>query len=245
MSRGTYRLTRRLDPRALFFAAGVAACLFSRMESRADEPATPNQAIAVDTPKVSVSALDLTVEPPVAPPTDDTARGFRRKLGLTRTPTTDAPSAAPWYRTGGGALVVVLVLVGVLFAVVRKWSPSVRGGESGVMKVVSRTALSPRHSLALVHLGRRLVLVGISPDRVDAVTEVTDAEEVAELSARLALPMSGAKTPFGHLLSDETLQYAPVASDPPHRPASTRTRGGVSTASLRDLLHRLKALQSK
>jgi flagellar biogenesis protein FliO len=92
-------------------------------------------------------------------------------------------SDRPWYGTGIGALAIVLGLIVVLFLVLRRWTPSLRTGGSGVVQIVGRTVLAPRQSLVLVQLGRRLVLIGVSAERIQPVCEITDNEEAAAILA--------------------------------------------------------------
>ena len=57
--------------------------------------------------------------------------------------------------------------------------------------MAARVVISPKHSAALLRMGNRYVLVGISGDRMASLTEVTDAEEVATLTARLGVGAGG------------------------------------------------------
>ena len=85
--------------------------------------------------------------------------------------------STPWYRTGIGALAVVLALVAGAYWVVRRWMPSARTVDAGVMKLVGRTGLTPKQSLALVQVGRRYVVVGVSPDRLDSLCEISETHK--------------------------------------------------------------------
>jgi hypothetical protein len=114
------------------------------------------------------------------------------------------------------------------------------------MSVVGRAALTPKHSMALVRLGRRFVLVGISADRMSALSEITDPEEVAELAARTTnTAVSKASREFDDLLQREAGDYRDTfeESPPASRPAASPVAGVI--APLSDLLNRLRALQSK
>ena len=101
-----------------------------------------------------------------------------------------------WYQPGIGALSVVLVLVGALYLGLRRWSPSLRVSDRGVLRVVARTGLTPKHHLALVQLGRRFVLVGTSQEQVATLCEVTDPIEVAELAAQTSVSSAGGGNGF-------------------------------------------------
>ena len=151
----------------------------------------------------------------------------------------------PWYRTGVGALAIVLVLVGGATWVVRRWLPAARAGESAVLRVVARTSLSPKHSLALVRLGRRFLLVGVSGDRVNTLCDVHDADEVSELAARtgtLAKPGAG---DFDGQLLREVADYGGAPSLEAVGGESTRGKRPRPREPLNDLLRKLRALQSK
>jgi len=91
------------------------------------------------------------------------------------------PDAGAWLRTLG-ALGVVVALIFVVRLVLKRLGrrPDVAArGEA--MEVVARAPLGSRQQLALVRLGRRLVLVGTGPGGMSCLAEVTDADEVAEL----------------------------------------------------------------
>lgn len=128
----------------------------------------------------------------------------------------DAPGASgaqstPSYLTGLGALAVVLVLIGLAAWAVKRWMPAARGGGSGVLQIVGRANLSAKHTLALVQIGRRFVMVGVAGDRVTALCEVSDPDEVAELAARVDTSDKQAGPGFDHLLHGEAACYREVA----------------------------------
>lgn len=91
---------------------------------------------------------------------------------------------APWYRTSFGALALVLGLMALLYFGLRRWAPSIKVQDAGLVRVMGRTVVGPRQSLLLVSVGHRVVLVGVSPDRIDRVCEISDADEVAAMTAQ-------------------------------------------------------------
>lgn len=91
----------------------------------------------------------------------------------------------PWYRSAVASLVIVLLLLGGVYWVVRRWVPIAKAPDNRVIQVVARTAISPKQGLALVRFGRRFVLVGTSPDRMDVLADVSDPAEVADLVMQL------------------------------------------------------------
>jgi len=152
-------------------------------------------------------------------------------------------AGVPWYRTGLGALVIVLGAVIGVFFLLRRWIPSARMVDNGILRVVGRTPLTPKQHIALVKVGRRFVAVGVSPDRVDALCEISDPEEVADLTVR-----GGAQTArggnFDEWLFREAAEYCePVDRLPEERPPSSAA--SRSPKPLKDLLHRLRKMKSQ
>lgn len=79
-------------------------------------------------------------------------------------------------------LAAVLALIAIIVWAVKKYLPNVRRlTGSTAMKVVARTHLSPRQSIAVVRLGRRLLVVGQTADSLTPLGVVEDPEEVSEL----------------------------------------------------------------
>ncbi len=90
-------------------------------------------------------------------------------------------TSVPWYRSPFAALVVVLGVIGAVAAGVRRWVPAARAVSSDQMRVVGRTAISSKQSAVLLHVGKRVVLLGVTSDRVNTLAEITDESEVAQL----------------------------------------------------------------
>lgn len=106
----------------------------------------------------------------------------------------------PWYRSGVASLVIVLLLLAGIYWAVRRWVPIAKAPDNRVIQVVARTAISPKQGLALVRLGRRFVLVGTSPDRMDVLADVSDPAEVADLVMQLGGADRQRKGQFDKLL---------------------------------------------
>jgi len=93
------------------------------------------------------------------------------------------PDDAGWWRTIGALAAVVALIFGLRW-VLRRLGRSPRAGGGGLaMEVVAHAPLGARQQLALVRLGRRLVLVGTGPSGMSPLAEVTDPDEVSELLA--------------------------------------------------------------
>lgn len=85
-----------------------------------------------------------------------------------------------WLRT----LAALALVVGLIFAirwVLRRLGPGAKApAGSETLKVLARSSLSARHQLYAVRFGRRVVLVGMGPEGLTALGEITDADEIAE-----------------------------------------------------------------
>jgi flagellar biogenesis protein FliO len=78
-------------------------------------------------------------------------------------------------------LVVLAAIVGGAIAVRRFFPRTNRLGGGGVINLLASHYLSGRQSLCLVRLGRRAILLGVTPERITPVAEINDAEELADL----------------------------------------------------------------
>jgi flagellar biogenesis protein FliO len=79
-------------------------------------------------------------------------------------------------------LLAVLGGMALLFWTARRYLPGMRRlTGSRVIEVLARTHLSPKQSIAVVKLGRRVLVVGQSADRLSALASITEPEEVSEL----------------------------------------------------------------
>ena len=177
-------------------------------------------------------------------------RGVRRSSPSV-TARRPADRETPWYRSGIGALAIVLVTVAGGYWLVRRYLPSARTTGSNALRVVARTSVTSKHHLALVQLGRRFVLVGVSGDRLQTLSEVTETQEVAEVAAQTGATLAGRPNEFDDLLVKESADYHedPDADDVEDLALAspTPTQAGSARAGkpVADLLDRLRALQSK
>ena len=215
----------------------------------------PNQSVSLDDSEASAlaaDAIDPIVETEIE--TNDIAaqnatRVVRRAPRDVEFASKRAPTlpAVPWYRSGLGALGIVLAVISGAVWCVRRWMPTFGGVETAVLKVVGRAGLSPKHSVALVSLGQRFVLVGLSGDRMTRICEVSDPQEVADLTLRLSQStLGGSPGAFEPLLAGEVNEYAddskPATEGAGH---ATDRLGDGAPKPLNALLKRLRSLQMK
>jgi len=140
-------------------------------------------------------------------------------------------------------LLVVLALIGGAVFLFRKFMPrSNRLGGGGAICVLSSHYLSSKQSLCLVRLGRRVVLVGVTPERISAVMEISDPVEMAEIVATVERKKDGSFTSalarFGARGSDKESSREPVEDDS-WVPVERMARAG---SDVRNLVDRIRAL---
>jgi flagellar biogenesis protein FliO len=126
-----------------------------------------------------------------APPDRDEARTVRRGTAAQRSNDSKGSPAAYISRGGASAidapgawwpLAAVLAVMACCLLAVRRWLMPTRPAAAGsAIRVLSRQYLSNKQSLCLARVGRRIVLLGITPERISILSEVTDADEVSEL----------------------------------------------------------------
>jgi flagellar biogenesis protein FliO len=169
-------------------------------------------------------------------------------------PSSQFDPSPPWYRTGLGSLAIVLALIGAAYAIIRRLLPGARMAGMDGVRVVGRAALSPKHTLALIHLGRRFVLVALAGDRVRALCEVTDPGEVAELAAQTGTILGREDRGFDATLLTEAADFSSddaqgAADEAESRGAGVsrppRAPGQRVNRPVAELLGRLQELQAK
>ena len=124
----------------------------------------------------------VTEKPKLVNPEED------REIGSGPVPASDgtADRAKPWNPGWFGLLwplVVVLAGIILLFWAARRFLPGMRrmAGNRAV-EVLGRTYLSPRQSVTVVKLGRRILVIGQTADQLSPLASISDPEEVSELA---------------------------------------------------------------
>lgn len=87
-------------------------------------------------------------------------------------------------KSGGMLCVVIGVLLSVLY-LIRRFSAGARMGGAGgqTIKILSSTHLGPREKLILVDVMEKRVLLGVTPGRIDLITELDRGEALEPESA--------------------------------------------------------------
>ena len=118
----------------------------------------------------------------------------------------------------GGATAIVVGLLLALTWVVRKCAPkAARPLPREVVEVLGRASLGGKQTTQLIRVGPKLVLVAITPEGVETLTEVTEPGEVARIVAACESSAGkGSAASFDQLL--EQLSNEP--SEPAYRASS-------------------------
>jgi flagellar biogenesis protein FliO len=94
------------------------------------------------------------------------------------------PSGLRTTLTVGSSLTIVLGLFFVVAWVMRRGMPgSIALLPREAVEVLGRAPLAGRHQVHLIRLGSKLVLISVTPAGAEALSEVTDADEVQRLIA--------------------------------------------------------------
>jgi len=194
--------------------AGERAAPDDRPVDSAQVQTASNQSVSLSADPPTIAAGEGPQDPAVPP------RSMTR-----RPPEVAAPAAASgsrWYGRGLTPLALVLAAIAVTCLAVRRLLPGRTVGDGGVLRVVARTALSPRHSVALIQVaGERMVLVGITSDGVTALAEIRSADALARLAGRLGPEASSGAFRDAIALSEREFEEAAedvgdgLAPDPP------------------------------
>lgn len=180
-------------------------------------------------PSVTVASSVLSQDAPIVVP---------KGQHLTR----EISEAVPWYRTPYLALLAVLGLIVAASMAFKRWVPATRPVSPNTLRVLGRVAIAAKQSAVLLHVGRRVVLVGVSTDNVRPLAEIRDPDEVAALLGQSAVQNQTAG--FEQALAREIETY-PEEADPKDvvtpvdEALLEKTQG-----QLHGLLSKLRAMQS-
>jgi flagellar biogenesis protein FliO len=154
-------------------------------------------------------------------------------------------STTPWYRRGPVALGAVLAVIIVGAWLTRRYVPSVKTmNGAGPVQVVGRAYLSPKQTIALVQVGKRHVLVGVTPERITNLGHIRDPNESFELKVEASQPASKEPAPrFEQVLASESSEYADLDAIPLPPAPDNGSQLRETMGELRSLMGRLRTLQ--
>jgi flagellar protein FliO/FliZ len=117
---------------------------------------------------------------PGAPP----ARPFPPRGMVVRRTAEQSEGTGTWWLGTGGIALALAICGGLSVATRRGWRwPQI--ASAGTLRVVGRTSLSPRHTVHLLSVGGRVLIVGTGPQGAPSLLgELTDPDELQRLVSR-------------------------------------------------------------
>ena len=144
---------------------------------------------------------------------------------------------APWYRSPYVSLSAIIIVIFALSRLFKRYVPAVRTPASRAISVIGRTTISAKQSVVLLHVGRRVVLLSVSPDSMRLITDFTDPQDVAILLGKSAVEPITESKKFDAKLAHELGKYEDVGDQ--SDAVADRTKGQLQT-----LIGRLRQLQN-
>lgn len=137
------------------------------------------------------------------------------------------------------ATVLTLIVFGAY--ALRRWAArgGIKLGADGPIRILARHYLSNKQSLCLVRIGQRLVLIGVTPEHISAVAEVSDPDEAALLTGQAQRGSTGS---FTQALSRFATGYSQAEDDASEPPCATPSAARLQSAGegLRSLTDRVR-----
>ncbi len=164
-----------------------------------------------------------------------------KPLPLAGPNTKSSAASSSWgsFGTMLGSLAIVLGLFVVTIKLLRRGMPGAKQKLGrDVVDVLGQTPLAPRQSLQVIRFGNKILLVAMSPDGCDTLTEITDPLEVDRLAGMCQQSQANSSTKtFGDMFRQVTSIRPNInepADDPPASSATlddvrARLRGGSLT----------------
>ncbi|MFI5458906.1 MAG: flagellar biosynthetic protein FliO [Isosphaerales bacterium] len=168
---------------AALLAVGVTAGTLALGEARAatlaqdaPEGSQPRGRSAV-APSPTSAGATLDHSPSRAEPRgrEDVFRPSRSLLLRRASSGARAGGSEGWY-LGMAGITLALAVCGGVVATARRFSSQ---GTAGEIRVVSRVSLSPKHTIYLLRVGRRVLLVGTGPQGAPSL--ISELDELAEI----------------------------------------------------------------
>jgi len=171
------------------FAAWSALGIMLAARSALAAAAAPDSRVAQITfgPQATPTTQHAVVAPPKTP-----AKSPYESIELGKRPPQQRANPTSLITTDSGVIRVVGALGVVLGCIlIVRWAGKkflglqTTGSAGGAVQILSRTPVSPRQQLMLIQVGRRIVLVANCGVQMNALCEISDADEVAALAGEL------------------------------------------------------------
>ena len=134
------------------------------------------------------------------------------------------------------------IVLGLFFLVVwlsRRAFPKASASLStDVLEIIGRCPLAHRHQLQLIRLGRRLLLVSVTPEHAETLTEITDPDEANHLISLCRQQQAGSISDSFRQVLHQLGTPAGASAQGRPRASTTWTRsvpGAVTAVSLHHL----------
>jgi flagellar biogenesis protein FliO len=142
------------------------------------------------------------------------------------------------------ALTTVLLLIFALRWAVKRFFPSVVGGTSGIVRILSRSPLTPKQHVLLVQVGKRVLVLADNGTQVSPLSEITDADEVASLIGQ-TMPRAAVKEAFEASLdkAEESYEEKSVTDVADAAPEPEETQSiGLKSGEIDGLMEKVRSL---
>lgn len=140
------------------------------------------------------------------------------------------------------ALLAVVVVCGLFCAILyvaKRYLPGHRQMFSHpAMEVLGRTHLDQRRYVSLIRVGKRIVVVGVSPDEMRALSEITDEEEITGI-----LEVARPKTEAGLTIFQRLFQRTVAKADADEARAMAEEKTKQLKAQMSNLRQRVAEIK--
>jgi len=242
----------------LFSAALLLALASKQLAAQTGQATAPSKSNVARRPHVvsPVRTLASSAEQPAALMPEEPADTHHKSWKDLPRGKTDGKSEKPTAITSSwsalGALVIVVGLILVLARLLRRHTPMFSQSlPSDALEILGRRVVDPRQAILLVRIGSRILVVGSSPNGLNALGQIDDAVEVDVLAGLCRRgPQAGIldSSFFKLLKGDAGTQSAPGArratprapiTEPPLK-ASLESPASRTSQPEYDLMRRLR-----
>jgi len=124
----------------------------------------------------------------------------------TKTNTDSSSASLGRWMLSLGVVIGLIFLMG--FISKKLMNPGSKSG-TDAMTVLARQNISPKQQLMLVSVGRRVVMVGNSGNQMNALAEITDPDEIADVMSRCNKRKKAAAEAFSDLFGKAEKDFEP------------------------------------
>ncbi len=190
---------------------------------RAPKTVTPKLVIPKEVRELQTQAQGPTGAAPRLPAPSLPRGDYRQQADGGRGFEVFEPSTTESLTTAAAGLGIVIVLFLLCSLMFRKNRPSANSKlPAEAVSLLGKLPIAPKVTAQLIQVGNKLVLVSVSPERVETITEVTDPVEVGRLVGLCVSRRGGSTTTdFEDVLRQLSREPATGFLDPGSLPAAT------------------------